>query len=243
MDLQGKTALVTGATAGIGRATAEALAAEGAHVLVAGRDADRAEEVVASITADGGRARAVVVDLTAPDGVADLVAEATGSGPLDVLVNNAGVYAFASTPDTDREAFDAMFDLNVRVPFFLTATVGRQMAARGSGGIVNVSSVAAQLGTPTTAAYGATKAALESLTRSWATEFGPYGVNVNAVAPGPTHTRGTSAFRGGLEAMAKNTPAGRPGEPAEIAAAVVFLLRNDFAHGTTVVLDGGTTLG
>ncbi|GAA4988457.1 SDR family oxidoreductase [Kineococcus glutinatus] len=242
MDLQGTTALVTGATAGIGRATAEALAADGAHVLVAGRDADRAAEVVEAIAAAAGRARAVTVDLTAPGGVDDLLERAGEHGPLDVLVNNAGTYAFLPTADTDRQTFDAMVDLNVRVPFFLTAAVGREMAARGRGKIVNISSVAAHVGTPSSAAYGASKAALESLTRSWATEFGPHGVNVNAVAPGPTHTLGTSAFRSGVEVMMKDSPAGRPAEPAEIAQAVLFLVRNDFAHGTTVVVDGGLAI-
>ena len=239
MDLAGKTAVVTGATAGIGRATAELLAAAGAHVVVAGRDADRAAEVVEAITAAGGRARAVVVDLAAPGGVEDLTARVLEDGPVDVLVNNAGIYNFASTPDTDQETFEAMFSVNVRVPFFLTARIGKEMAARGAGSIVNVSSIAAHVGTPTTAAYGASKAALEALTRSWATEFGPHGVNVNAVAPGPTHTPGTSAFRGGLEVMMKDSPAGRPAEPSEIAEAVVFLVRNAFTHVATIVIDGG----
>lgn len=238
MEVQGRTALVTGATAGIGRATAELLAAQGAHVLVGGRDAARAAQTVDAIVGAGGSARPVIADLATVDGVEELV-EATERDTVDVLVNNAGIYAFASALETDRTAFDAMVDINLRAPFFLTAALGQRMVARGSGSIVNVTSVASQVGTATTAAYGATKAALESLTRAWAAEFGPHGVNVNAVSPGPIHTDGTSMFADGLDASMQGFPAGRAASPEEIARAVVFLAQSDYAHGTTVVVDGG----
>jgi NAD(P)-dependent dehydrogenase (short-subunit alcohol dehydrogenase family) len=238
MRLNGKTALVTGATSGIGRATAEAFAHEGAELVVTGRDAQRAAQVVGGIIDSGGRARSVVVDLRQPDGVQRLAAEA---GPVDILVNNAGVYRFASTGDTDRATYDETMDVNVRVPFFLTAVIGGQMAARRTGKIVNISSLASQVGTATGALYGASKAALEALTRAWAAEFGPHGVNVNAVAPGPTHTPGTAGFGAGLAALTNAFPAGRPAQPAEIARAVVFLASNeaDFVHGVTLLVDGG----
>lgn len=238
MEFAGRTALVTGATAGIGRSIAELLAAEGAHVLVSGRDAARAAQTVDAIVGAGGSARTVIADLTTERGVENLVA-ATDQDSVDVLVNNAGIYAFASALATDRAAFDAMVDINLRAPFFLTAALGERMVARGSGSIVNVTSVASQVGTATTAAYGATKAAMESLTRAWAAEFGPRGVNVNAVSPGPTHTHGTSTFADGLDASMQGFPAGRAARPEDIAKAVVFVAGSEYAHGTTVVVDGG----
>ncbi|MBG0831346.1 SDR family oxidoreductase [Planomonospora sp. ID67723] len=241
MQLTGFRALVTGATSGIGRAIAEAFAREGAHVLVAGRDAARATEVVDGITAAGGDASPVIADLGAPDGVAALVEAAKAHGPIDVLVNNAGIYPLLDTPQTDEKTFEATMNLNVRAPFFLTAALAPLMAARGHGRIINISSIAAHLGTSTMVLYGASKAALESLTKAWAAEFGPSGVNVNAIAPGPTRTPGTAPLGAGLDEFTSTFPAGRPGTPEEIAGAAVYLAGPGaaFVHGATVVVDGG----
>ncbi|GIH79101.1 SDR family NAD(P)-dependent oxidoreductase [Planobispora longispora] len=241
MQLTGSRALVTGATSGIGRAIAEAFGREGAHVLVAGRDATRAAEVVEGITAGGGAASPVIADLGAPDGVAALIEAAKAHGSIDVLVNNAGIYPMGGTAQTDEETFEAAMGLNVRAPFFLTAALAPLMAARGHGRIINVSSIAAHLGTPGMALYGASKAALELLTKAWAAEFGPAGVNVNAIAPGPTRTPGTAPMGAGLDEFTSTFPAGRPATPEEIAAAAVYLAGAGaaFVHGATIVVDGG----
>lgn len=238
--IDGRTAIVTGATAGIGRAIAEVFAAHGASVVVVGRDAGRAAEVVDGIKATGGDARAVLTDLRDPSAVDRIV---TAAPEADILVHNAGVYPFRSTAGTDPETFDAVVDINLRVPFFLTAALAPGMVERGHGRIVNITTIGAYVGTPVTAAYGATKAGLELLTRAWAAEFGPHGVNVNAVAPGPTDTFGMSALRDGMAAMTSTTPAGRPARPAEVAAAALFLAGPDagYLHGTTIVVDGGRT--
>jgi NAD(P)-dependent dehydrogenase (short-subunit alcohol dehydrogenase family) len=238
--IDGRTAIVTGATAGIGRAIAEMFAAHGASVLVVGRDADRAGEVVDGIKAAGGDARAVLTDLRDPGAIDRIV---TAAPEADILVHNAGVYSFRPTAGTDPETFETMVDINLRVPFFLTAALAPGMAARGYGKIVNITTIGAYLGTPVTAAYGATKAGLELLTKAWASEFGPHGVNVNAVAPGPTDSFGMAGMRDGMIAMTSTTPAGRPAQPAEVAAAALFLAGPDAAylHGTTITVDGGRT--
>ncbi|MEU4622617.1 SDR family NAD(P)-dependent oxidoreductase [Actinoplanes sp. NPDC023801] len=238
--LDGRTAIVTGATAGIGRAIAEVFAAHGASVLVVGRDAGRAGEVVDGIKAAGGDARAVLTDLRHPDAVDRVV---TAMPEPDILVHNAGVYPFRSTPGTDPETFDAAVDINLRVPFFLTAALAPGMVARGHGKIVNITTIGAYVGTPVTAAYGATKAGLELLTRAWAAEFGPHGVNVNAVAPGPTDSFGMAGMRDGMLAMTAAVPAGRPARPEEVAAAALYLAGPDadYLHGTTITVDGGRT--
>jgi NAD(P)-dependent dehydrogenase (short-subunit alcohol dehydrogenase family) len=241
MDLEGKTALVTGATSGIGREIAKRLAAEGAAVIVTGRDAERGGETVAEIETDGGSARFVEADLGDFEAIARLAAAV---GEVDVLVNNAGVFAFAPTAEQERETFQQMFDVNVRAPYFLTAALAPGMAARGGGSIVNISTMAASVGLPGASAYGATKAALEALTRSWAAEFAAQGIRVNTVAPGPTRTEGVSgmgeeevAFVSGVTALK------RLADPHEIAELVAFLAspRSSYVTGATMAADGGAT--
>jgi NAD(P)-dependent dehydrogenase (short-subunit alcohol dehydrogenase family) len=237
--LQGQTALVTGATSGIGRATANALAGAGATVLVHGRDAERGGEVVAELGAPGSSARFLAAELADPDQVRGLASEA---GEVDILVNNGGLSAFGPSADLEPERYEEMFAANVRAAFVLVAALAPGMAERGRGAIVTVSSMAGRIGLPGGAAYGGTKGALEAMTRSWAAEFGPQGVRANAVAPGPVFT-GTSTPREFLEQLASATALGRVAEPAEIADAIHFLVspRAAYITGAILPVDGGRT--
>jgi NAD(P)-dependent dehydrogenase (short-subunit alcohol dehydrogenase family) len=243
--LAGEVALITGATSGIGRATARHLADLGAHVLVSGRDRTRGEETVARIRAAGGKADFLEADLADRGSVADLAQRAVelGGGRVDVLVNNAGIFEFVGTADTSDELFDRTFDVNVRAPYFLVAALAPGMAARGHGAIVNLTSVAAELGMPVGAAYGASKSALVLLTKAWASEFGPSGVRVNAVSPGPVLTEGTEPMREAVQQIATTTIANRVADPAEIATAIVFLAGPGatYIQGAIVDVDGGRT--
>jgi NAD(P)-dependent dehydrogenase (short-subunit alcohol dehydrogenase family) len=235
-DLQDSKALVTGATSGIGRAIAVQLAREGADVVVHGRDAARGADTVETITAAGGHARFVPADLSDP---ADIGRLARDVGDIDVLVNNAGFSVFGATADLAADRFDALYASNVRAPFFLVAAFAPRMAARGRGSIINVSSMAGQVGLPGGAAYGATKGAIESMTRAWAAEFSPSGVRVNAIAAGPVYTGG--AVRERTEALGKTTPLNRAADAREIAEAVGFLAspRASYITGAIVAVDGG----
>ena len=243
-DLKDKTALVTGSTSGIGRATALALAARGARVLVTGRNEQRAAGVVAEIESGGGTA---AYRLTALDGVQqarDLAAwaEEAGDGHVDILVNNVDVAPGGPTESVTEAEFDQIFAVNVKVPFFLVASLAPAMAARGHGAIVSTSTMVASFGQPGMAAYGASRAALELLTKAWAAEYGPSGVRVNAVAPGPTRTRMMEAVPEEMVSqLAALAPAGRVAQPEELAAAIVFLASDDasFVHGVTLAVDGG----
>ncbi|BCY09143.1 SDR family NAD(P)-dependent oxidoreductase [Actinoplanes sp. L3-i22] len=237
-ELANKIALVTGATSGIGKATALALAAEGAEVVVHGRDAERGAETVAEIEAGGGKARFVAADLRDPAGAADL---ARAAGDVDILVNNAGSSWFGPSDQLDVEGYDAMFDGNVRAAYLLTAALAPAMAARGEGSIVNLSSMAAAVGLPGGAAYSATKASLNALTRAWAAEFSPSGVRVNSVAPGPVATAGARAEV--IDGLAKTTLLGRAARPEEIGAVIAFLSgpRAAYVTGATIPVDGGRT--
>ena len=237
-DLDGLSALVTGASSGIGRAAAEALGRHGAEVVVHGRDAARGSAVVDTITAEGGKARFVAADLTDPHQLDDLADQAR---TVDVLVNNAGFSWFGPTAELDVATFDRLFAANVRAPYFLVAALAPQMAARNSGSIVNIASMAGQIGLAGSAAYGATKATLASMTRSWAAEFSPSGVRVNAIAAGPVLTAGATSER--TEALGATTLLSRAAQPGEIAEVVAFLAspKASYITGAVIAADGGRT--
>ncbi|MGW3984702.1 SDR family NAD(P)-dependent oxidoreductase [Streptomyces mirabilis] len=241
MELEGKIALVTGATTGIGRAAAILLAKAGASVIVSGRDEHRGAETVAAIEAEGGKASFYASDMRDLDSVRALAKYAADA---DILVNNAAVYHFAPADQQDVELFDAMFDTNVRGPFFLTGALAPRMAARGGGSIVNVTTFAADVAVPNMAAYGASKAALASATRTWAAEFGASGVRVNSVAPGGTRTDGLLGMIGdALDEATATDPLGRSAEPDEIAEVIAFLAspRASYVTGANIAADGGHT--
>jgi NAD(P)-dependent dehydrogenase (short-subunit alcohol dehydrogenase family) len=236
-NLEGQRALVTGATSGIGRAVALQLARDGAEVLVHGRNAARGAETVKEIEAAGGKASFVAADLA---DAADVQWLASEVGDVDILINNAGISAFAPTAEFDLGAFDKMFASNVRAPFVLVAALAPGMAARGHGNIVSLSSMAGGVGLVGGAAYGATKASLEAMTRAWAAEYSASGVRVNAIAPGPVYTP-TPSGREFIAALGETTPMRRAAQPEEIAEVIAFLAspRASYITGTTVAADGG----
>ncbi len=233
-ELAGQTALVTGGTAGIGFETARLLAAEGATVTITGRSADRGAAAAAELGV-----RFIAADLADLESVKALVGQC---GDVDIVVNNAASFPGALTVEQDVATFESTFDTNVRGAYFLVAALVPGMLRRGRGSIVNVTSMVAFKGVPGASSYSASKAALESLTRTWATEFGPQGVRVNSVAPGPTATPGVAAEWGDTnDELGRALPLGRTAQPAEIAQAVLFLAspRSSFITGSTLHADGG----
>jgi NAD(P)-dependent dehydrogenase (short-subunit alcohol dehydrogenase family) len=242
--LQGKTALVTGATSNIGRAIAIALGAEGANVVVSGRSASRGAEVVREIADHGsGRAQFLAAELDGSASASRQLADqarSTLGGAIDVLVNNAGIFPAATTLTADEAMFDEVYAVNVKAPFFLTAAIAPQMTARGSGSIINLGSWVARLGIPVGALYASTKGAMETLTRAWAAEFGSPGVRVNAISPGVVRE---PIENDPAAAMMRGTPYGAFGAPEAIAHAAVYLASDEarFVNGTVIDVDGGRT--
>ena len=231
-------ALVTGATSGLGRAIARQFGQDGFEVIVHGRDQGRGARTVEDIEQAGGRAVFAAADLSDTAGAQQL---ADAAGVVDVLVNNAGFSWFGPTAELKPDTFDGLFASNVRAPYFLVAAIAPGMADRGSGSIINISSMAGKVGLGAAAAYGATKGALESLTRSWAAEFSPYGVRVNAVAPGPVYTDGVVPER--TTAIGASTLLGRAADASEITGLVSFLASPaaSYITGAVLAVDGGRT--
>jgi NAD(P)-dependent dehydrogenase (short-subunit alcohol dehydrogenase family) len=170
-------------------------------------------------------------------------AVALGNGHVDILINNAGIYPFGLTHETSEELFDRVYSLNVKVPYFLVAELAPLMATRGKGAIVNLSTMVADYGASGMSLYGSSKAAINLLTKAWTAEYGPSGVRINAVSPGPTRTEGTESMGEGLERLAAEAPAGRPATADEIAEAIVFLAtdHSSFIQGAKLPVDGGRT--
>jgi NAD(P)-dependent dehydrogenase (short-subunit alcohol dehydrogenase family) len=245
MTTNSLTALVTGGTSGIGRATANKLAQLGIHVVVVGRNEERGEKAVSEIRSAGGKADFISSDLRDASNAREVArrAVAIGDGHVDILINNAGIFPFGLTHETTEETFDRVYALNVKAPYFLVAELAPLMAKRGKGAIVNVSTMVADYGASGMSLYGSSKAAMNLLTKAWAAEYGPSGVRVNAVSPGPTRTEGTDAMGEGLEQLAAQAPAGRPATADEIAEAIVFLAtdRSSFIQGAKLAVDGGRT--
>ena len=183
-------------------------------------------------------ARFIAADLNVPDQVRRLIQD---TGPVDLLVNNAGFWELAPTEDTTEAGFDAMFAMNVKAPFLLTAAYALAMARNGGGAIVNVSTMVADRGMAGMAAYGASKAALESLTRSWAAEYGPRGVRINAVALGPILTPGSEPMADLLPTLTAAVPLRRAAQPIEVAHAIAYLCSEEatYVTGAVVPIDGG----
>jgi NAD(P)-dependent dehydrogenase (short-subunit alcohol dehydrogenase family) len=214
------------------------MAHEGAAVVITGRDAERGKAAAADID---GSVRFIRTDLADLESVESLVHDA---GEVDILVNNAANFPAALTVDQEVGAFERTFDTNVRGAYFLAAGLVPGMIERGHGAIVNVTTMVAAKGVPGAGAYSASKAALESLTRTWAVEFGAHGIRVNSVAPGPTRTEGVEAEWGETnEELGRSLPLGRTARPEEIAQAVLFLAspRSSFITGSTLHADGGGT--
>jgi NAD(P)-dependent dehydrogenase (short-subunit alcohol dehydrogenase family) len=236
MDLQDKKALITGGTSGMGSAVALSMAEKGASVIITGRDETRGASTVEKIRAGGHDAQFIAADFSEMSEVGRV---ADAAGEIDVLVNCAGFAALAPTVDTDEAAFDGLFQINVKAPFFLVAALAPTIAARGGGSIINVSTMVASQ--PGMAAYGASRAAIELLTKAWAAEFGPQNVRVNAVAPGPTRTPALEPRLAMATEFAKTIPLGRLADVHELSDVITFLATPaaGYINGATIPVDGG----
>jgi NAD(P)-dependent dehydrogenase (short-subunit alcohol dehydrogenase family) len=234
---------VTGASRGIGRAIAEALAAAGADVAVTARDASRLDGTASAIRALGRRAEVVALDVTRVVGCRDAVRKAAAAlGGLDILVNNAGVERVMPSLDLDEETWDLILDTNLKGAFFCAQAAAREMKG---GSILNVCSLTSERGIPTAVPYGSSKSGLLGMTRALAAEWAPLGIRVNAIAPGYFRTELTEAFYQSSdwqERMLGKIPVGRFGQLDDLAGAAVFLLSDAAAYvtGACLPVDGGT---
>ncbi|HKB11246.1 MAG TPA: glucose 1-dehydrogenase [Vicinamibacterales bacterium] len=251
MSFRGKSVVVTGATSGIGRATAEAFARESASIVLVGRNENVLKEVAGIVRAGGGEAAVCALDLTAPSSADAVVKTALDAyGQLDVVVNAAGVIASGTLEQTTDEIWDQMMAVNLSAPFRLMRAAAPYLRAR-KGAVVNVSSVNGLRSFPGVLAYCVSKAGVDHLTRCAAIEMAPLGVRVNAVNPGVTvtnlHRRSgmdEERYAAFLERSKETHPLGRPGKPEEIAELIVFLAsdRAGWMTGETIPIDGGRHL-
>ena len=241
-SLEGRRALVTGASRGIGAGVAAALDEAGARVALLARDRDALDKVAAGLSHDPVVVPADLADPTAPAAAAGAALDALGG--VDILVNNAALAARLPTLELNAEVIDRLYAVNVRAPLLLIAALLPSMLERGAGSIINFSSVSGVVGTPRRAAYAATKGAVDAFTRSLAMELGPSGIRVNSVAPGVVDTdlwARNKAIPGVVEQIEAQTPLRRWSTPDDIAGVVVFLASDAarFVTGETICADGG----
>ncbi|MFY0544298.1 SDR family NAD(P)-dependent oxidoreductase [Brevibacillus sp. H7] len=247
-DLTGKTAIVTGAGRGIGKALALGLAEAGAQVAAVSRTYAQLEELTAEIEQSGGRALAIEADLTEP-GAAEKVVEATvqGLGGLHILVNNAGMNVRKKALDVTEEDWNRVVDLDLKATFFMSQAAGRIMCEQKYGRIVNIASVAGLVALRTGVAYGASKAGVVHMTRVLALEWSKFGVNVNAIAPWYFRTPLTEALLDDpvfLQEVLSRTPSGRIGDLEDLIGPTIFLASDAAAYisGQTIAVDGGMSV-
>ena len=241
--LDGKVAIVTGASKGIGASIAEELAREGASVVVNyASSKEGADAVVKRITDDGGKAVAVGANLSKPEDVTKLIEGATQAfgGKLDVLVNNAGVYEFAPLEQVTPEHFHRQFNLNV-LGLLLTTQAAVKLFPETGGSVINIGSLVGRNASANASVYSATKGAVDAVTVSLSKELGPKKIRVNSVNPGPVTTEGTADFGEFFNTLLPQTPLGRVGLPQDIGRVVVFFASDDSAwvSGEAVVVAGG----
>jgi NAD(P)-dependent dehydrogenase (short-subunit alcohol dehydrogenase family) len=248
-SLAGRTALVTGASRGIGRAIAIGFAEHGADVVLVSRRRDGLDAVAAELKPLGRSAVVIPANLGQPESIAELAAEVEKQGlAIDVLVNNAATNpVMAGVLDLELGAWRKVFDTNVTGPFLLIQAIARGMVARGRGSIINIASNGGIHSSPGLSAYGASKAALIHMTKTFARELGPRGVRVNAIAPGLIETRMARALlenEVGYAEYVKRNPLKRHGVPEEIAGAALLLASEagSYANGEVIVVDGGATI-
>ena len=238
--LEGRTALVTGAARGIGRACAEALAGAGAAVVIADRLVDAAEATVEAIRRAGGKAAAIEADVAATERIRDLVARAGNAfGALDILVNNAGISPEAPTESITEEQWDRVMNVNLKAVFFVTQAALPDLTRRPGGAVVNVSSIVARSGgVNSTLDYTASKAGVMGITKALARQYGPQGLRVNAVTPGPVMTDMIQHWpKQKLDDLIGRIPLRRLGTKEDVAHSVVFLASPWAAYLTGVAID------
>lgn len=249
INLEGKIALVNGASRGIGEAIARGLAKAGAEVVLTSRSYESVDPVASSILQSGGKAKAVACHAGNLDDIEALFLEVQNVyGRLDILVNNAATNPYyGPAHGLPPEAFDKTVDVNLKGPYYMMAHAVPMMVESGGGSIVNVASIAAQVSMPGQAAYAMSKAGLVSLSKSFAKEYGQKGVRVNAILPGLVDTKLASALIDdpSVQKWVAGLPVPRPGQPEDMVAGVLYLVSDQAAYttGTTLVMDGGATLG
>ncbi len=245
-DLGGRRALITGSSMGIGYALGWGLAEHGAHVILNARNVERLAEAAARLRAGGFAVSTAAFDVTDSAAIEAAINDIEREGPIDILINNAGMQFRTPLEDYPEDMFETLLRTNVTSAFLVGKAVAKRMIARGQGKIVNIGSVQCELARPGIAPYTATKGAIRNLTRGMATDWAKYGLQVNAIAPGYFKTPlnqalvDDPAFTSWLE---NRTPAGRWGDVEELVGAAVFLSGpgSSFVNGHTLYVDGGIT--
>jgi gluconate 5-dehydrogenase len=244
-DLTGKRALVTGATHGLGMAMAKGLGAAGAELIINGHTPDKMEKALDEYRKAGYKAEGVLFDVTSDDAVKKAIDSIEAKGPIDILINNAGIIKRIPMLEMSTEDFQEVITVDLVAPFIVSKHVGRYMIERRRGKIINICSMMSELGRNTVSAYAAAKGGLKMLTKNMATEWAKYNIQVNGIGPGYFATDQTAPIRVNghpfNDFIVNRTPAGRWGDPEDLAGTTVFLssAASNFVNGQIIYVDGG----